>query len=81
MPLSNCEVGGGFAPIPELLKAGVEVALGTDGYINDFFTVMKAAFYYTRLVRRTHLLCQLIQYLEWLLSMELRHWDGMILED
>ncbi|CAK7078455.1 amidohydrolase family protein [Tissierella sp.] len=44
MPLSNCEVGGGFAPIPELLKAGVEVALGTDGYINDFFTVMKAAF-------------------------------------
>ncbi|MDU5081141.1 amidohydrolase family protein [uncultured Tissierella sp.] len=44
MPLSNCEVGGGFAPIPELLKAGVEVALGTDGYINDFFTVIKAAF-------------------------------------
>lgn len=44
MPLSNCEVGGGFAPIPELLQAGVEVALGTDGYINDFFTVMKAAF-------------------------------------
>lgn len=44
MPLSNCEVGGGFAPIPDLLEAGVEVALGTDGYINDFFTVMKAAF-------------------------------------
>ena len=44
MPLSNCEVGGGFAPIPKLLEEGVEVALGTDGYINDFFTVMKAAF-------------------------------------
>lgn len=44
MPLSNCEVGGGFAPIPDLLEAGVEVALGTDGYINDFFTVMKSAF-------------------------------------
>ncbi|MGF7058159.1 amidohydrolase family protein [Brassicibacter mesophilus] len=44
MPLSNCEVGGGFAPIPELLDEGIEVALGTDGYINDFFTVMKAAF-------------------------------------
>ncbi|HSH36992.1 MULTISPECIES: amidohydrolase family protein [Schnuerera] len=44
MPLSNCEVGGGFAPIPDLLDAGVEVALGTDGYINDFFAVMKSAF-------------------------------------
>lgn len=44
MPLSNCEVGGGFAPIPRLLEEGIEVALGTDGYINDFFTVMKAAF-------------------------------------
>lgn len=44
MPLSNCEVGGGFAPIPKLLEEGVVVALGTDGYINDFFTVMKTAF-------------------------------------
>lgn len=44
MPLSNCEVGGGFAPIPDLLDAGVQVALGTDGYINDFFAVMKTAF-------------------------------------
>lgn len=44
MPLSNCEVGGGFAPIPKLLKEGVKVALGTDGYINDFFTLMKSAF-------------------------------------
>jgi 5-methylthioadenosine/S-adenosylhomocysteine deaminase len=42
-PLSNCEVGGGFAPVPEMLKAGVNVALGTDGYINNFFEVMRAA--------------------------------------
>ena len=42
-PLSNCEVGGGFAPVPELLAAGVNVALGTDGYINNFFEVMRAA--------------------------------------
>jgi cytosine/adenosine deaminase-related metal-dependent hydrolase len=42
-PLSNCEVGGGFAPIPEMLEAGVNVALGTDGYVNDFFEVMRAA--------------------------------------
>ena len=44
MPVSNCEVGGGIAPVPAMLKAGIEVALGTDGYINDFFTVMKEAF-------------------------------------
>jgi cytosine/adenosine deaminase-related metal-dependent hydrolase len=42
-PLSNCEVGGGFAPVPEMLKASVNVALGTDGYINNFFEVMRAA--------------------------------------
>jgi cytosine/adenosine deaminase-related metal-dependent hydrolase len=42
-PLSNCEVGGGFAPVPEMLKAGVNVALGTDGYINNFFEVMRTA--------------------------------------
>lgn len=44
MPLSNCEVGGGIAPIPELLDAGVTVGLGSDGYIHDFFEVMRGAF-------------------------------------
>lgn len=44
MPLSNCEVGGGFAPVPKLLQKGVCVSLGTDGYVNDFFEVMRAAF-------------------------------------
>ena len=43
MPLSNCEVGGGIAPVPELIDAGVTVGLGTDGYVNDFFEVMRAA--------------------------------------
>jgi cytosine/adenosine deaminase-related metal-dependent hydrolase len=42
-PLSNCEVGGGFAPVPELLAAGVNVALGTDGYVNSFLEVMRGA--------------------------------------
>jgi 5-methylthioadenosine/S-adenosylhomocysteine deaminase len=42
-PLSNCEVGGGFAPVPEMAAAGVNVALGTDGYVNTFFEVMRAA--------------------------------------
>lgn len=42
-PLSNCEVGGGFSPVPEMLRCGVNVALGTDGYINNMFEVMRAA--------------------------------------
>lgn len=44
MPLSNCEVGGGFSPVPKMLEKGIKVALGTDGYINDFFEVMRGAF-------------------------------------
>lgn len=44
MPLSNCEVGGGFSPVPEMLDAGVSVSLGSDGYINNFFEVMRGAF-------------------------------------
>lgn len=44
MPLSNCEVGGGIAPVPELIEAGVTVGLGSDGYIDDFFEVMRGAF-------------------------------------
>ena len=44
MPISNCEVGGGIAPIVSMLEAGLTAGLGTDGYINDFFAVMKAAF-------------------------------------
>lgn len=44
MPLANCEVGGGIAPVPELLARGVRMGLGSDGYINDFFAVMRGAF-------------------------------------
>ena len=44
MPLANCEVGGGIAPVPELVDAGATVALGSDGYVNDFFEVMRGAF-------------------------------------
>jgi cytosine/adenosine deaminase-related metal-dependent hydrolase len=44
MPLSNCEVGGGIAPVPALVAAGVTLGLGSDGYVTDFFEVMRGAF-------------------------------------
>ncbi len=44
MPLSNCEVGGGIAPVPEMLAAGITMGLGSDGYVRDFFEVMRGAF-------------------------------------
>lgn len=50
MPLSNCEVGGGIAPVPDMLAAGVKVGLGSDGYITDMFEVMRGAF----LIHKAH---------------------------
>jgi 5-methylthioadenosine/S-adenosylhomocysteine deaminase len=44
MPLSNCEVGGGIAPIPEMTSLGVTLGLGSDSYIDNFFEVMRSAF-------------------------------------
>lgn len=50
MPLSNCEVGGGVAPVSKMLAKGMKVGLGTDGYINNFFEVMRGAF----LIHKAH---------------------------
>ncbi len=44
MPLSNCEVGGGIAPVPRMLECGLRPGLGSDGYITDMFQVMRGAF-------------------------------------
>jgi cytosine/adenosine deaminase-related metal-dependent hydrolase len=44
MPVSNCEVGGGFSPVPEMLQAGLPVAVGTDGYNNDYLQTLQMAF-------------------------------------
>lgn len=44
MPISNCEVGGGVAPVGKMIDAGMTVGLGTDGYVNNFFEVMRGAF-------------------------------------
>ena len=44
MPVSNCEVGGGISPVPEMLDAGLPVAIGTDGYNNDYIQTLQMAF-------------------------------------
>ncbi len=44
MPLSNCEVGGGVAPISDMLHRRMLVGLGSDGYVNNFFEIMRGAF-------------------------------------
>jgi len=44
MPLSNCEVGGGVAPVSDMLSRGMLVGLGSDGYVNNFFEIMRGAF-------------------------------------
>lgn len=52
MPLSNCEVGGGVAPVPTMIAQGVRPGLGSDGYIDNPFEVMRAAFLIHKGVRK-----------------------------
>ncbi|RJQ06221.1 MAG: amidohydrolase [Bacillota bacterium] len=42
-PVSNCSIGGGIAPVPDMLAAGIPIGLGTDGEVNDMFEVMRIA--------------------------------------
>jgi 5-methylthioadenosine/S-adenosylhomocysteine deaminase len=46
-PVSNMKLGSGIAPVPELLRHGVNVALGTDGMCsndgNDMYAALKTA--------------------------------------
>jgi 5-methylthioadenosine/S-adenosylhomocysteine deaminase len=53
-PVSNMMLGDGVAPVVEMLRQGVNVALGTDGaasnHSQDFFDTMKA----TSLLQKVH---------------------------
>ena len=55
-PVSNLKLGSGVAPIPDMLKTGVNVALGTDGVSSnnttDMFEDMKIAAILQNGVRR-----------------------------
>ncbi|NUR77587.1 MAG: amidohydrolase family protein [Thermoleophilia bacterium] len=61
-PVSNMKLGSGIAPVPELLRHGVNVALGTDGMSsndgNDMFATLKTAALLHKLLE--------IDYEEWL---------------
>jgi cytosine/adenosine deaminase-related metal-dependent hydrolase len=40
--------------VPDMLEQGLCVGLGSDGYIDDFFTVMKGAFLIHKAARQSH---------------------------
>lgn len=51
-PTSNMLNAVGVARIPDMLKTGINVGLGNDGYIFDYFEVMRSAFLLHKLWRR-----------------------------
>jgi putative selenium metabolism protein SsnA len=51
-PRSNMNNGVGVAPVEEMLRAGVNVALGNDGFSNLMFAEMKAAYLVHKLAQR-----------------------------
>ncbi len=51
-PRSNMNNAVGFAPVEAMLAQGVNVALGNDGFSNNMFAEMKAAYLGHKLVQR-----------------------------
>ena len=51
-PRSNMNNGVGVAPVEEMVRRGVRVALGNDGFSNNMFAEMKAAYLVHKLARR-----------------------------
>ncbi|MFL7792068.1 MAG: putative aminohydrolase SsnA [Anaerolineae bacterium] len=50
-PRSNMNNGVGVAPVEAMLRSGVNVALGNDGFSNQMFAEMKAAYLVHKLVQ------------------------------
>ncbi|MGC9348404.1 MAG: putative aminohydrolase SsnA [Anaerolineae bacterium] len=51
-PRSNMNNAVGFAPVEAMLRRGVKVALGNDGFSNNMFAEMKTAYLGHKLVQR-----------------------------
>ena len=51
-PRSNMNNGVGVAPVEEMVRAGVRVSLGNDGFSNNMFAEMKAAYLVHKLAQR-----------------------------
>ncbi len=51
-PRSNMNNAVGIAPVEKMLRAGVNVALGNDGFSNQMFAEMKAAYLVHKLAQR-----------------------------
>ena len=51
-PRSNMNNGVGVAPVEQMIRRGVRVALGNDGFSNNMFAEMKAAYLVHKLAQR-----------------------------
>lgn len=51
-PMSNMLNAVGVQPLPEMLKLGINVGLGNDGYVFDMFENMRSCFLLHRVARR-----------------------------
>ncbi|MDP1574107.1 MAG: TRZ/ATZ family hydrolase [Coxiellaceae bacterium] len=67
-PESNLKLGGGFAPIAKLMKAGVNVCLGTDGAASnndlDMFSELRTAALIAKAVASDPTVCDAMSALE-----------------
>lgn len=51
-PRSNMNNGVGAAPFDDMVRGGIKVCLGNDGFVNDMFAEWKAAYLLHKVVRR-----------------------------
>jgi len=51
-PRSNMNNGVGVAPVEQMIRAGIRVGLGNDGFSNQMFAEMKAAYLVHKLAQR-----------------------------